>query len=401
MKLPSSVTQAINLLEAVGYEAVVVGGAVRDHLLGMTPHDYDISTNALPDQIKAVFQNYHTLDIGIKHGTVTVFINHRQIEITTYRSEADYEDFRHPKKIIFEKDLPEDLKRRDFTINAICYNREIIDLVGGVADLEKRIIRAIGSPQDRFTEDPLRILRALRFAATLGFTIEEATKKALFLHADLLLRVSAERINLEFSKLLLGKEAVKVLEDYQEIIRVFIPELKSDLRKNLKMLPMLPSLELRLAALLLDTDYQKILKRLKYSNLQSKSISFYLDNLELPLEADRVSLLRLLKDNQIGDLVNLVLLQIALAAAEERDPEDLKTVRQMLLFIEKEKSVLRLRDLAVSGRDLLALGFKQGIGIRLLLDKILDLVIEGKLANNKAEIEKYLSENYLNSSKKT
>ncbi|NLD27007.1 MAG: CCA tRNA nucleotidyltransferase [Acholeplasmataceae bacterium] len=390
MKLPSAVTQVINLLEAAGFEAVVVGGAVRDYLLGMTPHDYDISTNALPEQIKAVFQNYHTLDIGIKHGTVTVFINRRQIEITTYRSEEDYEDFRHPKKIIFEKVLAEDIKRRDFTINAICYNKDIIDMVGGLDDLKQKLIRAIGNPQDRFTEDPLRILRALRFASGLDFEIESATQKALFEHAVLLKRVSAERINLEFSKLLMGFKAARIINDYQEIIRIFLPELPRNLRKALDMLPKLPSLELRLAALLMETDYLTVLKRLKYSNLQIKKITFCIDNINIDFLPDKIFLLRLLKTNQLSDLVNLVLFQMAMFAVEGSEISELTTVLEILNKIEEDKLTLRLRDLAVSGRDLLDLGFKQGIGIRLLLEKILDQVIEGKLPNDKEEITKYL-----------
>src|SRR5690606_29463892 len=165
--------------------------------LGKTPSDYDLSTNATPEEIKQVFANYFTIDTGIKHGTVTVMIDHKLLEITTYREEEGYIDFRRPSKVTFIKNIKSDLARRDFTINAICFNRKFLDLHNGINDLENKIIKAIGKPEERFTEDPLRILRALRFASTLDFEIEKATKNAVLKYFPLLKKVSKERINVE------------------------------------------------------------------------------------------------------------------------------------------------------------------------------------------------------------
>lgn len=396
MKLPKTVKLALQLLEEAGYEAVVVGGAVRDHLLGLTPHDYDISTNARPEEIKAVFNKFHTLDIGIKHGTVTVFINRKQIEITTYRSESDYRDYRHPEKVVFEPNLEADLQRRDFTVNAICYNRKFIDLVGGTEDLEKKLIRAIGSPQERFSEDPLRILRALRFAATLDFQIEPQTKKALFTEKEILKKVSFERINLELSKLLEGKAAVAILRDYLSIFRTFLPELPEKVDFNLSVFEGVSTLTERLAALLLGLDLKEseaVLRRLKYSKNQINQILFLLKNIDIKIVPDEIEIGKQIKDNELKDLIRLVNFQIAIRKAEKKE---LNALEQALMIIEKmdPNKCYRLKDLAVSGRDLLAMGYEEGIGIRLLLERLLDLVIEGVLKNEKEELLEYLRKNH-------
>lgn len=398
MKLPGFISKALTLLENAGYEAVVVGGAVRDSLLGLSPHDYDISTNALPEEIKEVFRSYHTLDFGIKHGTVTVFIKNRAVEITTYRREEDYEDFRHPKKVIFEKDLRIDLSRRDFTINSLCYNNRLIDLLGGVKDLNEGLIRAIGEAKERFFEDPLRILRALRFASTLDFQIEEKTKKALFEYADLLDKVSFERINVEFSKLILGKAAAKVLREYLEIIQVFLPELrKEEVVSRCDAIHNVDSLEQKITVLFSDIDLEKTklaLKRIKYSNLQIKEIVLYLENLKLKIKPNSMQLTKLLKTIDIQNLERIVEVQ----AAINRN-NSLSKIKDLLDNIKNKNEVYCLKDLKISGSDLLKIGFKEGVGIRLILDKVLDLVIEGRIANDKEEIERYVKENFLNKEK--
>ncbi len=396
MKLPKAVKTALKLLEEAGYEAVVVGGAVRDHLLGLTPNDYDISTNARPEAIKAVFHKFYTLDIGIKHGTVTVFINRKQIEITTYRSESEYRDYRHPERVIFERNLEADLQRRDFTINAICFNREFIDLVGGTEDLEKKLIRAIGSPKERFNEDPLRILRALRFAATLDFQIEPLTRKAMFSEKELLKKVSFERINLELSKLLAGKAAPAILRDYLPIFKIFLPELPEKIDYNLQVFKNVFSLSERLATLMLGLDLkesEEVLRRLKYSKTQVKQVIYLLKNLDLRIVSKETEIGKLLKDNDLKDLKCLINFQIAIRKARAKE---IKALEKALTLIEKidPNKCYRLKDLAVSGRDLLEMGYEEGIGIRLLLDRLLDLVIEGVLNNEKEELLGFLDKNH-------
>lgn len=395
MKLPKAVKLALKLLEDAGYEAVVVGGAVRDYLLGKNPNDYDISTNARPEEVKAVFHKYHTIDIGIKHGTVTVFINRRQIEITTYRSEKNYEDFRHPKEVVFELSLDADLQRRDFTVNAICFNGEIIDKVGGIDDLKAKLIRAIGNPLERFLEDPLRILRALRFAATLNFTIEPETREAIFKEKELLRKVSFERINLELSKLILGAASPKIIKEYYSVFQVFLPELPDNLDLNLCAYQNLNEMTSRLAALLYGREIgivEEALKRLKFSKNQIQQVLFLLTNKDKKIKADATEIGKLLKEIELTDLIRLVEFQIAIGKAERKEL-GLDKVLALLLKIDPDKCY-RLKDLAVSGRDLLKKGYKEGIGIRLLLDRLLDLVIEGTLKNEKEELLQYLEKNY-------
>ena len=194
IEAPISVIKIIETLEQTGYEAYAVGGCVRDSLLGRTPSDWDITTSARPEQVKALFS--HTIDTGIQHGTVTVMLEHVGYEVTTYRIDGEYEDNRHPKEVIFTSLLTEDLKRRDFTINAMAWNPQkgMIDEFGGMADLEEGIIRCVGSPEERFSEDALRMMRAVRFSAQLGYEIEPATKAAIRKLAPNLRSVSAERI---------------------------------------------------------------------------------------------------------------------------------------------------------------------------------------------------------------
>ena len=199
--LPEEVKVILHTLQGAGCEAYAVGGCIRDSLLGRTPDDWDITTSARPEETKALFGK--TIDTGIQHGTVTVMRHGRGYEVTTYRVDGEYEDGRHPKEVTFTASLEEDLKRRDFTVNAMAYNEEdgLVDLFGGRQDLERKIIRCVGEANERFEEDALRIMRAVRFSAQLGFTIEERTKEAIRGHADRLRQVSAERIQVELTKL--------------------------------------------------------------------------------------------------------------------------------------------------------------------------------------------------------
>ena len=202
IQIPSHVEYIIGKLNQNGYEAFAVGGCVRDTLLGRTPGDWDITTSARPEQVKALFRR--TIDTGIQHGTVTVMLERTGYEVTTYRIDGEYEDGRHPRQVEFTSDLLEDLKRRDFTINAMAYSHEtgIVDAFGGMEDLEKRVIRCVGEPMERFEEDALRILRAIRFSAQLDFSIEEKTREAITRIAPNLAKVSRERVQMELTKLL-------------------------------------------------------------------------------------------------------------------------------------------------------------------------------------------------------
>ncbi len=218
---------ALKILKENGFEGYLIGGSVRDYIMGLPIGDVDITTNATPQQVKQVFQDFRVIETGIKHGTVTVLISGEPIEITTYRSEGTYSDNRHPDSVEFSTRLEDDVIRRDFTMNGIAFepDKGFCDLVGGIEDIKKGQIRCIGDAETRFREDALRILRGIRFASVLGFEIEEETKKAIHKCKDLLLNISAERIREELVKLVCGKNVYKVLKDFSDVIAVFIPEI--------------------------------------------------------------------------------------------------------------------------------------------------------------------------------
>ena len=225
MWIPEKAEKIIRELMAHGFEAYAVGGCVRDSILGREPGDWDITTSARPEQVKQIF--HRTVDTGIEHGTVTVLIDKDAYEVTTYRVDGEYEDHRHPKEVTFTASLEEDLKRRDFTINAMAYNPEtgLVDIFEGMQDLERKVIRCVGDSRERFDEDALRILRAIRFSAQLGFEIDEATKNAMTEKAETLKDVSAERIRVELVKLITSAHPEKIAEACRlGLTRVVLPE---------------------------------------------------------------------------------------------------------------------------------------------------------------------------------
>ena len=225
LTIPEKVEFIINKLETAGFEAYAVGGCVRDSILGRKPDDWEITTSAKPEQVKALFRR--TVDTGLQHGTVTVMIDKEGFEVTTYRVDGEYEDGRHPKEVTFTASLEEDLKRRDFTINAMAYNTSsgLVDMFGGLEDIKKKIIRCVGNPLERFTEDALRIMRAVRFSAQLGFEIEKETKAALSVIAPNLKNVSAERIETELVKLLVSPHPDYLRTAWETgITKEFLPE---------------------------------------------------------------------------------------------------------------------------------------------------------------------------------
>ena len=227
IKLPKDVIYILQRLENSGYSAYVVGGCVRDALLGNAPQDWDICTSGLPQQVINTFSDYRVIKTGIKHGTVTLMLNSNMYEITTFRTEKDYSDNRRPDTVEFVADIKEDLSRRDFTVNAMAYNPKqgLIDLFFGLDDLDMHIIRTVGNADVRFNEDALRILRALRFSAKLCFNIEKSTAASVHRNKDLLNNIAAERILAEFKQLLLSENAVNILREYYDVISVFIPEI--------------------------------------------------------------------------------------------------------------------------------------------------------------------------------
>lgn len=258
MKFPSAVTTALNRLSDAGFESYPVGGCVRDFLRGVTPFDFDITTSALPTQVKDLFFDFQVIETGLKHGTVTVLIDEIPLEITTFRTDLGYSDGRHPDKVAFAASLREDLARRDFTINALAWGADgVIDYYGGTDDLSAKTIRCVGDAKTRFTEDALRILRGLRFASTLDFHIEDETARAMLTCAHLLSRVSTERVCEELSRLVCGAAAERVVRAFYPVFRAVLPNLSTDFSR-LSALP--PDKCLRLAAFLGNTDSLSHLK---------------------------------------------------------------------------------------------------------------------------------------------
>lgn len=232
MVLPENISRALDMLESAGHEAWVVGGCVRDSLMGIIPHDYDITTSALPAETEQVFAGYRLIETGLKHGTVTVLADGSPIEITTYRVDGEYRDSRRPERVTFTRNIRDDVSRRDFTMNGIAYNPKqgYFDEFGGAEDIKAGVIRCIGKPERRFREDALRILRGLRFSASLGFEIEENTARAMHDTRELLNKISAERVFSELCGLLTGRNShrniFRVLTEFRDIAAVIIPEFR-------------------------------------------------------------------------------------------------------------------------------------------------------------------------------
>ncbi len=436
MHLPGYVEYAIKKLEHRGFEAYAVGGSVRDSLLGKTPFDYDITTSALPLETKEVFKNEHSFDTGIKHGTVTVLIEGKPLEITTFRIDLGYEDNRHPKEVAFTRSLKEDLARRDFTVNAMAYSEKtgLIDIFGGKSDLEHRIIRAVGEPDIRFNEDALRIMRALRFSSVLGFEIEEKTALSIHKNKELLKNVSAERLASEFVKLVCGKNAAAVLNEYIDVLSVIIPELSvlkgfdqhhfrhdKDLLGHI--LAVLSSTKpvpvMRLAALFHDiakpvcmeidengTGHfyshaqkgakiaEEILSRLKFDSETKEAVTELILHHEDRFPPDRKSIKH--KLNKLGKERFEALLALMQAdehgKAEEYRLSDFEfeKYRQIEQEIIESGECFSLKDLAVNGRDLIEAGIAPSPKMGEILDMLLEKVIEGEVPNEKNELLKCL-----------
>ncbi|MGN0415696.1 MAG: CCA tRNA nucleotidyltransferase [Agathobacter sp.] len=432
ISLPKQVNRIIHTLQAEGYDAYAVGGCVRDCLLGRTPKDWDITTSARPEAVKALFS--HTIDTGIQHGTVTVMLDHVGYEVTTYRIDGEYEDARHPKEVVFTGNLLEDLRRRDFTINAMAYNEDagLVDAFEGAKDLKKGVIRCVGRPHDRFGEDALRMLRALRFSAQLGFSIDGATRQAIADLAQNLARVSAERIQMELLKLLTSDNP-QVMRDVYELglTRVFLPEFDRMMETGqnnkhhcytvgehtiVAMQNIQPRKVLRLAVLLHDvakpvcitTDEagqnhfkghpeegarmaRKILRRLKFDNDTTDRVCLLIrwhdDRPKLSQRNVRRVISRVGTDS-MEDLFAVkradTLGQSLYQRREKLDYVD-KFERLYHEVLEKNQCVTK-KDLAVNGRDLIALGMEPGPRLGEVLDALFERVLDTPELNTREQL---------------
>ena len=394
--LPQNVEFIINTIEAAGFSADIVGGSVRDLLLGKSPDDYDITTSATPDKIKEIFADYRTIDTGIKHGTVSLILDKSQYEITTYRIDGEYKDSRHPEQVFFTKRIEEDLARRDFTVNAMAYNpvRGLTDPFGGVEDLNRKIIRAVGDAPTRFNEDALRILRGIRFSSVLGFEIDEDTSVAIHNKAPLLKNVSVERIFVELKKMLLADHAYKLIYEYSSVLLTVIPSLQmirlpdetayssADFLSRITSMFYLSSKEPNRAfvAFCRDLHTDSALRDDGYAILSS------LGRYKL---TDVVSVTHLLHDLGEDRARKLVDLEITLGREK-------KEVISYLDALVSAKVCYRIADLKIGGDDLISLGVR-GKKIGETIEYLLNCVIENQIANDRGELlalaKKYIARN--------
>lgn len=428
MDMPKNVDTAINLLQSAGFEAYAVGGCVRDSLLGKTPNDWDITTSAKPEDMKSVFADFHCIDTGIKHGTVTVVIDGEPLEITTFRLDGEYEDNRHPKSVTFTSNLGADLGRRDFTVNAMAYSKKTgtVDLFGGQNDLKNKIIRCVGDPDRRFNEDALRILRALRFASALDFESEEKTAQSLLKNRALLGNISEERISKELLKLVCGKGAKRILTDFAPVLFEILPELQPMYKNShdnphhcydiyehtlIAVESIDPEPTLRFAMLLHDCGkpavkkfdengvahfygHQRIsaeisaqiLARLKVSNKFRDEILFLVSNHDRwELYENTEKMPRYLSKFGLDGVLKL--LKVMRADVLAQSPEyryrldQIADAEEIAKNLAAQKPCLSLSELQINGRTLMDIGIPQGRKLGAVLAQLLDEVIDGVTKN--------------------
>ena len=436
MYLPESIQNCIDLLENAGFAAYAVGGCVRDACLGLTPHDYDLCTSALPEQTEEVFRDYRLVLAGEKHGTVTVLTEGGPVEITTFRAEGGYRDNRHPDWVKFVPDIEGDLSRRDFTVNAMAYSpkRGFADPFGGREDLKNHILRAVGDPEARFREDSLRILRGVRFAARFGLTPVEKTMAAMLSQAHLMENLARERVFEELCKLLLAAKAADITR-FAPILAAVIPELAPmigfdqhsphhayDLiTHTAHVVEGVPAtLPLRWAALLHDTGKvttftldatgrghfyghardsaaiaDKILRRLKAPTALREEAVALIGRHMTRLQPDRKLLRRQVSKYGFPTVEAMLALQQADMGSKGTGEDDGSTVfaavQQLLADLKAEDACLSLKDLAVNGTDLITLGF-QGKEIGACLSALLEQVIEERLPNERSALLAWAAE---------
>lgn len=426
--VPSEIKNIIDRLNRSGFECFLVGGCVRDALLGLPVKDYDLTTSARPEEVIDTFSDCKVILNGLKHGTVTLIFGNYPIEITTYRIDKDYSDGRRPDSVAFTRNLSEDLARRDFTMNAICYhpNQGIIDPYGGIKDIQNKIIRSVGNPARRFEEDALRILRALRFSSVLGFSIEENTSLALFYEKKRLKNISAERIFSELKMLLCGTNIKQTILNYFDVFSLLMPEIAAmkDFEQNSKYhiydvlthtlivvenVP--PDPVMRLAALFHDIGKPecytvgkdgrghfyghqavsveistKILTRLKCGKETQEKVLTLIKHHDEKINADEKSVKRFLKKVPPESFFDLLRLKRADILAQNPDYlNNLLNLDRLEAIFNKiimEKQCFSLKDLAVNGSDLINNGFAQGKEVGSILNSLLEKVISGEIQND-------------------
>ncbi len=432
IQLPDKVNKIIDTLMAAGFEAYAVGGCVRDCVMGRVPNDWDITTSAKPAEVKDLFPR--TIDTGIKHGTVTIMLDKEGFEVTTYRIDGDYEDGRHPKEVTFTACLEEDLKRRDFTINAMAYNERdgLVDIFGGMEDIRQGVIRCVGNAQERFTEDALRMLRAVRFSAQLGYQIEEGTKDAIRKLAPNLQLISAERIQAELVKLVVSPHPDYLRTAYETgITAQILPEFDLCMKTAQNnphhcysvgehilhsMQEIEPDKVLRLGMLFHDIGKpqtltideegithnkghaavgekiaRKVLRRLKFDNDTMDKVIKIVRYHDQEIGLTKSSVRRAV--NHIGEDIFPMLFAVqradVLAQSDymrEEKLQKLALIKEIYDEICLRRECLGLKDMAVTGNDLIALGMPPGRKIGELLHELLEIVLDDPERNTREEL---------------
>lgn len=437
IRIPEYAKVAMKALNDCGYSAFVVGGCVRDSIMGKTANDWDMTTSAEPEETLEVFKDFRTIPTGIKHGTITVIIDKEPLEITTFRIDGAYTDNRRPDSVNFTRDIENDLSRRDFTVNAMAYNEKdgIVDLFGGINDIENKIIRCVGDPDKRFGEDALRIMRAMRFSSVLGFEIEKETAESIKRNKHLLKNIAPERIRVELEKLILGDDAERILLEFSDVLSEIIPELGETIGVEQNSIYHIYDVwhhivksvgvseknkYVRLAMLFHDigkpqkktTDEKGadhfifhaplsadmaygILKRLRYDNktirIVTDLIRHHDDRLyDVPQNVRKHA-------SKFGfDFLEL-LDKVSRADILAQNPQmynRLSVCDSYMLLVEKikeENGCLSLSDLEVDGNDLISFGYR-GKEIGKTLEKLLDKVLKGEIENKKENLIKFLKE---------
>lgn len=386
--LPDKILAVIDRLAIGGYRGYAVGGCVRDMLMGKEPHDFDITTDAFPSETRECFSDCDVILTGLKHGTVTVVFDRENIEITTFRADGEYLDNRHPSEVTFVRNIAEDLSRRDFTVNAMAYNPEVglVDMFDGVSDIERKIIRCVGVPDERFNEDGLRILRAMRFASVLGFEIEEKTAESLIRNRKLLHNISSERIYSEFTKLLLGDGAKKIITEFYPVVFELFGAIP---RENFEALERCPKHHaIRYAALFSHLDSPKAgekMRFLKTDNETLRLVKKLVDNLPKSLpsvssERFEKDVMHLISQNGYSDLEMMIELK---RAFESESREVLDGVSSVMDRAKKESACISINQLAIGGKDLAEIGVPKSPKMGEILKDLLHLVIEGEVENER------------------
>ena len=439
INLPDEVKNIISRLESAGHEAYAVGGCVRDSLMGKTPHDWDLTTSALPDEIETIFSDFKLVTVGKRFGTIAVIQNGVPYEITTFRVDGEYTDSRHPDEVRFTPRLSDDLSRRDFTVNAMAFSERtgLVDLFGGEEDLRFGVIRCVGDPEERFSEDALRILRALRFAAVFGFSIEPFTQSAALKRRNTLNEIAAERIRVETVKLLCAQHPGTILRRFKQVFAVFIPELSATFgfeqdsvhhnrdvfRHTVAAVENIePSPTLRLTMLFhdigkplsrtVDADGQahykghptigsamtdEIMRRLHFSNSEIYEVTTLIKHHDDRLKPDGFMLKKYLETLGADMMRKLLKVQRAdiLAQSMYKREEKIQTLDTVSAEVERiiqSGECYNLKMLAVSGKDLIRMGVKSGEEIGVILKKILREVMKGNLENEKETLLSFAKE---------